>query len=280
MNKESWDELQHMLVEIRSWEKDQKDIWFWEKLGRLPFMLLDKVTPRFIQNRINTVLNELGSYLQTSGRYLISEPRTVRLVEQMWRESGDPEAARHDSIALAQVGEHVPIRIMMAASDRLSEQRKMMATVQGASVGFGGIFTLAFDIPVILGLCLKIIQEVALCHGYDPSVHEERIFAVKCLQFSSSDIVGKKAILEELSHYGRPESEVAVMSQLQGWREVSASYRDNFGWKKLFQLIPILGMVFGAFINRGMLRDTAEAAHMLYRKRRILERLGGLAEEA
>lgn len=280
MNKESWDELQHMLVEIRSWEKEQKDIWFWEKLGRLPFMLLDKVTPRVIQNKINEVVNELGSYVQTGGRYLISEPRTVKLVEQLWRESGDPEAARYDSVTLGQIGEHVPISVMMAAADQLSDQGTRLATVQGASIGIGGIFTLAADIPAILGLCLKIIQEVAICHGYDPSIHEERIFAVKCLQFSSSDIVGKKAILEELSHYGRPESQVAVMSQLQGWREVMAAYRDNFGWKKLFQLIPVAGLVFGAFINRGMLRDTAEAAHMLYRKRRILERLGGLAEEA
>ncbi|MOA47608.1 EcsC protein family protein [compost metagenome] len=52
-----------------------------------------------------------------------------------------------------------------------------------------------------------------------------------------------------------------------------AVYRDNFGWKKLFQMIPIAGMLFGAFINRGMLNDVAEAASMLYRKRRVLIKL-------
>jgi hypothetical protein len=93
------------------------------------------------------------------------------------------------------------------------------------------------------------------------------------MQFASSDIVGKKAILEELSACDKASRANQMMSQLQGWREVVAVYRDNFGWKKLFQMIPVAGMVFGAFINRGMLNDVAEAAVMLYRKRRVLIKL-------
>ena len=65
-----------------------------------------------------------------------------------------------------------------------------------------------------------------------------------------------------------------VLSELQGWREVVFSYRDQFGWKKLFQMIPIAGLVFGAFINRSAINDIGEAGQMLFRKRRIMERLG------
>ena len=242
-------------------------------------MLLDKLTPRVLQNKINDILNEIGSYVQSGGRYLISEKQTVKLLEKLWTSSGDPEAGKYRSLSLEEIGAHVPVAVMIQGAAHLSEQRKHLATVQGASTGIGGLFTLAVDIPAILGLCLKIIQEIAVCYGYEPSRKEERIFAVKCLQFASSDIVGKKAILDELAVYGQADNHIAVMSQLQGWREVMAVYRDNFGWKKLFQLIPIAGMVFGAFINRGMLKDTAEAAHMLYRKRRVMERIGGLTEE-
>ena len=64
-----------------------------------------------------------------------------------------------------------------------------------------------------------------------------------------------------------------VLSELQGWREVVFSYRDQLGWKKLFQMIPIAGLVFGAFINRSAVNDIAEAGKMLYRKRRLVERL-------
>jgi len=40
-----------------------------------------------------------------------------------------------------------------------------------------------------------------------------------------------------------------------------------------FQMIPIAGLVFGAFINRSAVKDIAEAGKMLYRKRRIIKSL-------
>ena len=66
---------------------------------------------------------------------------------------------------------------------------------------------------------------------------------------------------------------------MQGWREVVFSYRDQMGWKKLFQMIPIAGLVFGAFINRSAVNDIAEAGKMLYRKRRIIERLAPISNQ-
>ncbi|MNC53232.1 EcsC protein family protein [compost metagenome] len=50
-------------------------------------------------------------------------------------------------------------------------------------------------------------------------------------------------------------------------------YRDNWGWKKMLQAIPVAGMFFGAYTNRKALEDVAEAARMLYRKRRIIARI-------
>jgi hypothetical protein len=38
-------------------------------------------------------------------------------------------------------------------------------------------------------------------------------------------------------------------------------------------MVPIAGIIFGAFTNRSMINDLAETGMMLYQKRRILERL-------
>ncbi|QYR24163.1 EcsC family protein [Paenibacillus sp. sptzw28] len=260
---ESREELQSALADIVKWERQQKDIWFWEKLGRIPFMLLDKLTPRFLQEKIGQAVDEIGSFLQSGGRYLLAEGEVLR---KLGAASPEEAAGR-------------PLAVMNKAAEELSHSRAAFATVQGATTGFGGIFTLAIDIPALLGLSLKLIQEVALSYGYDPRKKEERIFVIKCLQFASSDIVGKKAVLEQLALFGKPESQGQMASQLQGWREVVAVYRDNFGWKKLFQLVPVAGMLFGAFINRSTLQDAAEAATMLYRKRRVLERLAQLEQQ-
>ena len=88
---------------------------------------------------------------------------------------------------------------MDQAVEKLTGNRKKLATIQGASTGIGGIFTLTIDIPLLLGLQLKTLQDIAICYGYDPNDKKERLFIVKCLQFVSADIVGKQSILKQLS---------------------------------------------------------------------------------
>ena len=87
----------------------------------------------------------------------------------------------------------------------MNDNRKKLATIQGASTGIGGIFTLTIDIPLLLGLQLKTLQDIAICYGYDPKDKKERLFIVKCLQFVSADIVGKQSILNQLSHFDNHE---------------------------------------------------------------------------
>ena len=265
---ENEEQLHSYLSEIESWEKDQKGLFFWEKLGRIPFKLLDKVTPAFIQNKIGVLVNELGSYIQTGGKYLISEKAMINKI------------AKSSSIqgieSINDIGK-MPIEEMISISEKLTKERVKVATVQGASTGIGGLFTLVIDIPLILGMSLKTLQEIAIIHGYNPNDQKERVFIVKCLQFASADVVGKEAILSELaSMHEKKNSSESMISQLKGWQEVFFTYRDQFGWKKLFQMVPIAGIIFGAFANKGMIEDISEAGTMLYRKRRVYEKLNEL----
>ncbi|WP_313894096.1 EcsC family protein [Psychrobacillus sp.] len=260
--EDSKDWLAEELKKVEIWEKDQSDLWFWEKLGRLPFKFIDKWTPTFIQNKIGLLIDELGQYVQTGGSYLSSTSKVTSYYPK-------------EVVQTLEDVKNLFVSTMDSAVDGLTKNRKNLATVQGASTGIGGIFTLTIDIPLLLGLQLKTLQDIAICYGYDPNDKKERLFIVKCLQFVSADIVGKQTILSQLSMFDS-QDEVAkreVLSEMQGWREVVFSYRDQFGWKKLFQMIPIAGLVFGAFINRSAINDIAEAGKMLYRKRRILERL-------
>ncbi|MBP2239461.1 hypothetical protein J2Z40_000014 [Cytobacillus eiseniae] len=256
------EQLIEELKKSEDWERDQGDLWFWEKIGRLPFKLLDKFTPAFLQNKIGDILDELGQYIQSGGRYLSS----VSSIKSYYP---------NKNVDNLEDVSNIPIAEMDYAVTKLKSNRKRLATIQGAGTGIGGIFTLTIDIPVLLGMQLKTLQDIAICYGYNPNDKKERIYIVKILQFVSSDIVGKRAILKQLSLIDSPEDETKreAISELQGWREVVFTYRDQVGWKKLFQMIPIAGLLFGAFINRSAVNDIAEAGMMLYRKRRIKERL-------
>ena len=266
MQKESKELLLEKLNEINQWENEQKDIWFWEKFSRLPFKLLDKITPKFLQDKIGSAIDEIGNYIHTGGKYLINEKVILQKFTQKGYINGN------DSSSIMAISE-LPIINMDTISRELRDNRLTFAGIQGATTGIGGIFTLALDIPFLLGLSLKTLQEIAICYGYDPNDKNERIFIVKCLQFASSDIVGKQALLEEFESFSTNTQHAHVFSEIQGWREVVTTYRDNFGWKKLFQMVPIAGVVFGAFINKSMIEEISDVGMMLYRKRKIIDRL-------
>ncbi|MFM2574110.1 EcsC family protein [Bacillus safensis] len=269
MEEREW--LKAQLKEIEKWEKDQQKVWFWEKLSRLPFQMLDKLTPAFIQKKIGVLLDEMGHYIQSGGAYLTSEKG---IIHQFQKKCEGESIQRIEDIGKA------PIELMDAISEHMGKNRTNLATVQGATTGVGGMFTLAADIPAVLGLSLKTLQDIAVTYGYDPKNKEERVFIIKCLQLNSADVVGKKSILKELKSYHASEGKHENMiSQIQGWREVVYNYRDSFGWKKLFQLVPIAGILFGAVSNRSQLKGIAETGMMQYRKRRILTRLKELTQQ-
>ena len=270
---ETPDQLRAALAEVTRWENSQNQLMIWDRVMRLPFKLLDKITPKVISDKIGLVLDELGNYIQNGGNYLVAGRKVGKIMAAQSVAAGGLETGPY------------PLSVMNAASLQLSKSRRNFATAQGATTGFGGLFTLAADIPASLGLSLKVIQEIGLCYGYDPTEKTERIFTVKVMQFALSDIVGKKAILEELNLQTGGGGDItagtnAAISKIQGWREVITVYRDNWGLKKMLQAIPVAGMFFGAYNNRKTLEEVAEAARMLYRKRRILDRLARSGEFA
>ncbi|MCM3292168.1 EcsC family protein [Paenibacillus sp. MER 180] len=276
---ESRDELQQMLQAIEEWEREQKDLSIFEKIGRLPFALLDRFTPKGIQNKIAELLDELGGYLHTGGSYLVQKKSILQKLRAKWAEE-DPvslaaSTAQGNPLDLLAV-KQMPLALSNTVADSVRESNKKVAFAQGATTGFGGIFTLAVDIPAVLGIALKVLQETAICYGFDPDDPRERLFIVKCMQFTMSDIVGKQAVLQDIGDYDNPNRLRDSVSEVQGWRETMVSFTDNFGWKKLFQSVPVIGMIFGSFMNRSMIHDMAETAQMLYRKRAVLERLNAL----
>ncbi|MEK4662135.1 EcsC family protein [Priestia sp. FSL H7-0729] len=279
---DSRETLDQELEQILKWEKQQKDLFIWDKIGRLPFAMLDKVMPKALKQKIGDSLNDVGQYVQHGGKFLVQKKKVAKLLQEEAEKSGysmmdtthtlEQEAETEGTTKIHSV-EKLPLQVLDQVADNITESRTKFAAAQGAATGFGGIVTIAADIPMVMGLSLKVLQEMAICYGYDPDEPLERIFIVKCLQFSSADIVGKKAIIEELAAYDDPDKPIEVVSQMQGWREVFNSYSESFGWKKLFQLIPIAGMVFGSVSNKNTIRDVAEAGKMLYKKRLILQRL-------
>ncbi|WP_144498820.1 EcsC family protein, partial [Bacillus paralicheniformis] len=146
-------DLENELKKIEKWEKEQQKAWFWERIGRLPFKVLDKLTPAFIQDKIGLLLDEIGGFIQNGGQYLTSEKHLIR---QFQKKLPD------ETIETVEDIQRAPLEVMDQMCENLGKNRANTAAVQGATTGVGGLFTLAVDIPAILGLSLKTLQDIAV----------------------------------------------------------------------------------------------------------------------
>ena len=47
------------------------------------------------------------------------------------------------------------------------DENKLLAAIEGAGTGFGGIALIAADIPAVFGIALRSIQQIGTCYGFD-----------------------------------------------------------------------------------------------------------------
>lgn len=155
---ESRQQLESQLQEILKWEKEQKDVMFWEKLGRIPFMLLDRLTPKAVQEKIGNALNEVGGFIQSGGKHLVREKAVMNVLAQAAGLDG-PNAVSGPSVKSAQEesiedeneegvastsgltlasAAKLPLQVMDTAADTLTVKRVKFAAAQGAATGIGG----------------------------------------------------------------------------------------------------------------------------------------------
>lgn len=72
---DSRETLDKELEQILKWEKQQKDLFIWDKIGRLPFAMLDKVMPKALKQKIGDSLNDVGQYVQNGGKFLVQKKK-------------------------------------------------------------------------------------------------------------------------------------------------------------------------------------------------------------
>src|SRR5918993_2093526 len=69
---------------------------------------------------------------------------------------------------------------------RKVETYKHTAAIEGGLTGLGGILTGLADFPLLLGIKLKLLFDIATIYGYDLNDYKERIFILQIFQLAFS----------------------------------------------------------------------------------------------
>ncbi len=153
------------------------------------------------------------------------------------------------------------------------ERYKKTAAAEGAGTGVGGIFLGLVDFPLLLGIKMKMLFDIASLYGFDVKDYRERLFVLHLFQLAFSSEEKKKEVFELIENWEDyvkqfPERK-EYLKQLD-WKSFQLEYRDHIDLPKLFQLIPGFGAIVGATVNYHFLDVLGETAKNGYRMR-ILE---------
>ena len=140
-----------------------------------------------------------------------------------------------------------------------------VGTAMGAAGGFGGLPTALAELPVTTTLLLRVIEGVAVEHGFDPGTESVRF---DCVQVFAS--------AGPLEH--DDGSDIAFLSARLAFtgsavRAVIARVAPRFsvvmGQKLAAQTVPVLGAVAGAATNYAYTSYYTDMAHVHFGVRRL-----------
>ena len=149
------------------------------------------------------------------------------------------------------------------------EQYRNMAAVEGGITGAGGILLGLVDFPVLIGIKLKLLFEIANMYGYDVNDYRERIYLLHIFELAFSSDEHRKDVYHKMTDWENKRLQLPDSINDFNWRNFQQEYRDYIDLAKMAQLIPIIGAPVGLYVNYRLIRKLGITAMNAYRMRLI-----------
>lgn len=147
---------------------------------------------------------------------------------------------------------------------------KKLAAAEGAGTGAGGIMLALADFPLLIGIKMKFLFELAHVYGYPTKDIRERLFILYVFQLTFSGVEKRRELLPKLKAWDTLLPNLPAEEQLEqqvNWRELQQEYRDTIDFRKMLQLLPGIGAIVGAWANYDLLDELGETGMNAYRIR-------------
>ncbi|WP_374056345.1 EcsC family protein [Rossellomorea sp. FM04394] len=213
-------------------------------------------------SRKSSIFQRVSKQAQTKVNQLIPE-KAHKLVTESIKRMVEVTLKGSEWVPLHQIS----LKASLEEREKLMKERmefyRKAATIEGAGTGAGGIFLGLADFPLLLSIKMKFLSECSAIHGYDVKQYEERLFLLYVFQLAFSSDSHKKHVLYIIENWDEEKEKLMELD----WRTFQQEYRDYIDFVKLFQLIPGVGAVVGAYANYQLLDQLGEVAKFAYRIR-------------
>ena len=161
--------------------------------------------------------------------------------------------------------------------ENLVQQRikfyKHTAAAEGGVTGAGGLLLGLADFPILLGIKLKLLFDIAALYGHNVKDYKERLFLLHIFQLAFSSQEHRQQVFQQIVDWDRKKELLPDDINLFQWREFQQEYRDYIDLAKMAQLVPGIGAVVGIVVNYRLIKKLGYTAMNAYRMRYFERRL-------
>lgn len=150
--------------------------------------------------------------------------------------------------------------------EKISFYRKAAAT-EGGITGAGGILLGLADFPILLGMKLKMLFDIATIYGFSVKDYKERVFILHIFQLAFSSQQHRREVFTQITDWDEKSKNMPTDIHQFDWRNFQQEYRDYIDLAKLAQLVPGIGAVVGIVVNYRLINQLGETAMNAYRMR-------------
>lgn len=141
------------------------------------------------------------------------------------------------------------------------------ASAEGAVTGAGGILMGLADFPLLLGIKLKLLFDIAALYGFDVKDYKERLYILHIFQLAYSSQSGRNEVYRRIVDWDNYAAGLPEEADALDWRTFQQEYRDYIDLAKMAQLLPLIGAAVGAVVNFRLVRKLGSTAMNCYRMR-------------
>ncbi len=141
------------------------------------------------------------------------------------------------------------------------------AAIEGGVTGAGGILLGLADFPILLGIKLKMLFNIAAHYGFDASDYKERLYLLHIFQLAFCSHEQRKIVYLRMENWNEKLNQLPADINQFDWRTLQQEYRDYIDLAKMAQLIPVIGAPVGAVVNYNLIKKLGQTAMYAYRMR-------------
>jgi len=144
---------------------------------------------------------------------------------------------------------------------------KKTGAAEGGITGAGGFLMSLADFPLLLGIKMKMLFDIAAVYGYDVKDYRERLFILHIFQLAFSSKAESKNVFIKMQDWDNQAHKLPTNIDEFDWLTFQQQYRDYIDLAKLAQMLPFVGAAVGAVANYKLIEKLGKTAMMGYRMR-------------